>query len=200
MASTEPTRLNIGIYIYDDAEVLDFAGPFEVFSTANRLGNNNWHVFFVAEKPSVVRARSDFLITPHFTIDEHPDIDVLLVAGGIHTKEVEKPNVITWVSNVAESAKTVASVCTGSFILAEAGLLDGLDATTHWEDIPDLKSDYPKLNVIDNRRWISEGKFVTSGGISAGIDMSLFLVSELASPTLSANTAKQMEYEWRHCT
>jgi transcriptional regulator GlxA family with amidase domain len=94
----------------------------------------------------------------------------------------------------------VLSVCTGAFILAEANLLNGLTVTTHWEDIADLKVDYPALNVVNNRRWVSDGKYITSGGISAGIDMSLHLVSELANLDLAESTANQMEYQWQKCT
>ena len=189
--------MNIGIYIYQHAEVLDFSGPFEVFSTAKRLGRKNWNIFFVAETAALVKARGNFLVSPHYTLDNHPDIDVLVVVGGIHTQEVKKSNVVEWVSNVAVSAKKIASVCTGSFLLAEAGLLDGLSATTHWEDIPDLRSEYPRINVLENRRWVSEGKIVTSAGISAGIDMTLFLVAELSSWELAEKTARQMEFHWR---
>ncbi len=127
-------------------------------------------------------------------------IDVLIVVGGIHTEEVKKSNVISWVSNVADKSKKVASVCTGAFILAEAELLNGLTVTTHWEDIADLKANYPKLNVVSEQRWVSQGKYMTSGGISSGIDMSLHLVSELATTILAENTAKQMEYHWQKST
>ncbi|MBH0046539.1 DJ-1/PfpI family protein [Pseudoalteromonas sp. NZS11_1] len=192
--------MNIGIYIYDDAEVLDFSGPFEVLSTANRLGNKNWNVFLVSEKPDVVQARGGFPVRAHFSFETHPNIDVLIVAGGIHTGEVKKPTVISWISNVASTSKRVASVCTGAFILAEANLLNGLTVTTHWEDIADLSATYPKLNVVSDHRWVSQGKYITSGGISAGIDMSLHLVSELSTLNLAEQTAKQMEYHWQKCT
>jgi transcriptional regulator GlxA family with amidase domain len=125
---------------------------------------------------------------------------VLIVVGGIHTEEVKKPAVISWISNVASTSKRVASVCTGSFILAEANLLNGLTVTTHWEDIADLSATYPKLNVVSDHRWVSQGKYITSGGISAGIDMSLHLVSELSTLNLAEQTAKQMEYHWQKCT
>ena len=192
--------MNIGIYIYDDAEVLDFSGPFEVLSTANRLGNKNWNVFLVSEKPDVVQARGGFLVHGHFSFETHPNIDVLIVVGGIHTEEVKKPAVISWISNVASTSKRVASVCTGAFILAKANLLNGLTVTTHWEDIADLSATYPKLNVVSDHRWVSQGKYITSGGISAGIDMSLHLVSELSTLNLAEQTAKQMEYHWQKCT
>ncbi len=189
--------MNIGIYIYDNAEVLDFSGPFEVFSVAQRLAENDWNIFLISETGSLITARGNFLVQPHFSISNHPDIDVLVVVGGIHDEEVKKEKIINWVAKISESAKFVVSVCTGCFLLAEAGLLNGLSVTTHWEDLSTLRSQYPMLTVVENQRWVNEGKFVTSGGISAGIDMSLFLVSELASMDLAMKTAKQMEYRWQ---
>lgn len=187
----------IGIYIYDDAEVLDFSGPFEVFSTAARVGGKDWSPVLISESGSQVNARGGFQVLPNYSISNHPDLDVVLVAGGVHTREVEKEAVIQWIASMAESSMITASVCTGCFFLARTGLLDGLSVTTHWEDIPDLRSRHPELTVLEDRRWVQSGKYVTSGGISAGIDMSLFLVSELASEELAQKTARQMEYRWQ---
>ena len=192
--------MNIGIYIYDNAEVLDFSGPFEVFSVAKRLAKNDWNVLLVSETGATVTARGNYLIQPHYSISNHPELDILLVVGGVHTEEVKKDHVIRWISKCSASANIAASVCTGCFLLAEAGLLNGLSVTTHWEDIADLRSQYPLLNVLENQRWIQAGKYLTSGGISAGIDMSLFLVSKLVSQELAIRTAKQMEYRWQKGT
>jgi transcriptional regulator GlxA family with amidase domain len=192
--------MNIGIYIYDNAEVLDFSGPFEVFSVAKRLAEEDWNVFLVSETGSTVTARGNYRIEPHYSITNHPALDILLVVGGVHTEEIQKKSVIRWISECSEPAKIVASVCTGCFLLAEAGLLDNLSVTTHWEDIPDLRAQYPLLNVLENKRWVQAGKYLTSGGISAGIDMSLFLVSRFASQELAEKTAKQMEYRWEKRT
>ena len=192
--------MNIGIYIYDDAEVLDFSGPFEVFSAAKRLANNNWQVFLVAEHAAPVIARAGFTVNPHYSFADHPAIDLLIVVGGVHTAELTKPQVISWIKQTADSAKHVASVCTGAFLLAKAGLLDGLTVTTHWEDQADLAYMFPTLNVIANKRWLSQVKFTTSGGISAGIDMSLALVEQLISPEHAELTAKQMDYQWHKNT
>jgi len=191
--------LNVGIFVYENAEVLDFSGPFEVFSTANRLCSSNraFEVFLVAEENAPVNARGGYSVNPHYCFNKHPEIDVLIVSGGIHTGELNKANVIKWLATVSEKAKTVASVCTGAFILAETGLLSGLNVTTHWEDIQDLRKSYPALSVIESQRWVDEGKFLTSGGISAGIDMSLHLVAKLVGLELAEKTAKQMEFEWR---
>jgi transcriptional regulator GlxA family with amidase domain len=200
--------LNVGIYIYDDAEVLDFSGPFEVFSTANRLSNpqNIFNVFLVAENTGTssssnitlpIKARGGYNVLPHYDFTNHPNIDVLIVVGGVHTHELNKAGVINWVAQQDKSANVVASVCTGAFILAQAGVLNGLNVTTHWEDTNDLQQAYPNLTVISGKRWVDEGKYITSGGISAGIDMSLHLVSKLVNIQLAENTAKQMEFDWR---
>ncbi|AXY03392.1 DJ-1/PfpI family protein [Vibrio alfacsensis] len=191
--------MNIGIYIYDQAEVLDFSGPFEVFSTAKRVSQNDWHVFFVSETLNPVTARGDFRVLPHYSIFNHPHIDLLIIVGGVHTEQMHNTRVLNWIQSVEPTAARVASVCTGSFILASAGLLKGLTVTTHWEDIPDLTECFCDLHVVDNERWVTSGKYTTSGGISAGIDMSLFLVSQLHSQNLAERVAHQMEYRWQTC-
>ncbi|MGV2988128.1 DJ-1/PfpI family protein [Vibrio sp. E150_011] len=191
--------MNIGIYIYDDAEVLDFSGPFEVFSTAKRMDAAHWNVFLVSETLEPVSARGGFNILPHYSIHNHPAIDLLIVVGGVHTEEMKKPHILSWLSTVDKRAERVVSVCTGAFLLANAGLLNGLSVTTHWEDIPDLKQAFPELLVIDDKRWVTSGKYTTSGGISAGIDMSLYLVSELRSQDFAERVARQMDYHWQPC-
>lgn len=188
--------MNIAIYIYQDAEVLDFSGPFEVFSTAKRLGAEHWNVFFVSETMAPVSARGGFNVLPHYTLDNHPEIDLLMVVGGVHTKEMHKQNVLNWISTVDKNASLVVSVCTGAFLLANAGLLDGLSVTTHWEDIAELKTSFPALKVVNDKRCVHAGKYVTSGGISAGIDMSLYLVSQICDQDLAEKVARQMEYRW----
>lgn len=189
--------MNIGIYIYEQAEVLDFAGPFEVFSTAKRLGADSINVFFVAEQEKVVSARGGFKVIADYTIADHPTIDLLMVVGGVHTAEMNKANVTSWLNSTALDAAHVACVCTGVFILAKTGLLAGATVTTHWEDIADLTLKFPELTVISDNRWVSWRKYTTSGGISAGIDMSLHLVSKLFGEQQAIMVAKQMEYHWQ---
>jgi transcriptional regulator GlxA family with amidase domain len=189
--------MNVGIYVYDDAEVLDFAGPFEVFSTASRLDPAlGLTVFLVAEHGDPVRARNGFRVLPHYTISDHPAIDVLLVAGGVHMAEMGKDGVIGWISRQAATATWVTSVCTGAFLLARARLLDGRRVTTHWEDIADLEREFPALDVVAESRWVEDGNRLTSAGIAAGIDMSLYLVSRLGGAELARRTARQMDYPW----
>ncbi|WP_187377612.1 DJ-1/PfpI family protein [Vibrio mimicus] len=174
--------MNIGIYIYDEAEVLYFSGPFEVFSTAKRLGAESWNVFLISETLEPIKARGGLTVLPDYSFQNHPQVDLLIVVGGLHTDEMNKTNVLHWVTSVDKHAKHIASVCTGAFILANAGLLKGLAVTTtHWEDIPELKQRFPDLVVMEEKRWVTTSKYTTSGGISAGIDMSLFLVSKFHS-------------------
>ena len=190
--------MNVGIYIYDQAEVLDFSGPFEVFATASRVcpTSDPFQVFLVGETGDPIAARNGYSVNPAYGFHNHPSIDVLIVAGGVHTGEMAKVSVITWLAETAKQAAVVASVCTGAFLLAEARILTTQKATTHWEDIPDLRARYPDLVVDASARWVDEGAVITSAGISAGIDMSLHLVGRLHSLELAEKTARQMEYDW----
>ena len=190
--------MNIGIYIYNQAEVLDFSGPFEVFSVANRLAKLGWNIWLVAEEESLVEARGVSQVKPHYSIQNVLELDVLIVVGGVHSDELRKTEVINWIRKTAEKARITGSVCTGAFLLAEAGLLDGLEVTTHWEDIPDLQRNYPNLQVRKGIRWIEQGKLFTAAWISAGIEMSLELVTLLTGAELAERTARQMGYAWNH--
>jgi transcriptional regulator GlxA family with amidase domain len=123
-------------------------------------------------------------------------IDVLIVPGGDVSQVIERCEVIAWIRDQAHSVSILASVCTGAFLLAKAGLPDGLVVTTHWEDQHDLQAQFPALSLRADVSWVDCGKIVTSGGISAGIDMSLHLVERLAGRQLALATARQMEYRW----
>ena len=195
--------MNVGIFIYDDIEVLDLAGPFEVFSVAARIkprlepgSQKPFNAFTVGETTAPVHARNKFIVTPAFSFTDHPPIDLLLIPGGIVSAELKKETVIHWIATSSAKARLTASVCTGSSLLAKAGLLDGKHATTHWSDIDDMKSMFPNVTVEKNVRWVDQGTLITSAGISAGIDMALHLVSRLESESLALATAKQMDYRW----
>lgn len=190
--------MNIAIYVYEDAEVLDFSGPFEVFTTASRICETSepFNVFLIAEKQEPVTARSGYKVIPDYGFDNHPAIDVLVIAGGVYIHEMEKMSVLEWIFTQARLSTVAASVCTGVFLLAKSGVLSKQNVTTHWEDIHDLKRMFPDLKVLEGFRWVDEGSVITSGGISAGIDMSLHLVSKLADENLARKTAKQMEFSW----
>ncbi len=187
--------MNIGIYVYENAEVLDFAGPFEVFSTAKRFHSHDWQVMLISEKPGRVITRGGFEVYCHVGIDHHPTLDVLIMPGGIHTTEMYNQNTLAWINKIAPNCQIIASVCTGAFILAAAGILENLEVTTHWEDQQALARLFPKLNVMADKRWIEQGNIWTSAGISAGIDMSLKLVERMTSAEIAGKTARQMEYQ-----
>jgi transcriptional regulator GlxA family with amidase domain len=191
----------VAILIFDEVEVLDVGGPFEVFSTASRVRKRlqpdqlaPFEVFTVAETFETVRARAGLKLMPHFAMDAHPAIDVLVVPGGVVTAAMQRENVIQWISRIGSQAPLTASVCTGAFLLAKAGLLDGRPATTHWEDLEDLRSQFPSTQVVSDQRWVDTGSIVTSAGISAGIDMCLHLVARLEGIELANLTARQMEW------
>ena len=191
--------MNVAIFIYDGAEVLDFSGPYEVFSTASRVANESepFRPFLVAETSDPVAARAGFTVVPHYGFDNHPDIDLLVVVGGVHEPQLGRPQVVEWIAAQSKHAQHVASVCTGAFLLAKAGVIESQRVITHWEDIDDLRRQFPSLDVLEEQRWVDAGSVTTSAGISAGIDMSLHLVRSFADEELAIRTARKMEYDWQ---
>jgi transcriptional regulator GlxA family with amidase domain len=200
----DTTTITVGIFVFDDVELLDFAGPYEVFTTAAHLHEEGhpfaapmFEVSTISATGGPVRSRAGLRCSADHDFSIHPTIDVLLVPGGRGTRELAEPEAVTrWIAAVAALSRITASVCTGAFLLAEAGLLDGLSATTHWEDVGELGSRWPSVKVVEGVRWVDEGAIVTAAGISAGIDMSLHLVERLASRDLALRTARVMEYDW----
>jgi len=195
----------IGIFVFDEVEVLDFSGPFEVFSVANRIAARlgeepPFNVVTVARSSPLITARGGYVFQASHTFQACPAIDVLLVPGGIVDAEYKNPEVIEWIKNTHEQSSLTASVCTGAFLLAKAGILTDRSATTHWEDLDDLEARHPELTVVRDTLWVDEGDVVTSAGISAGIEMSLHLVRRLVSEEVAHMTARQMEYNWRDKT
>ncbi|HEX6779066.1 MAG TPA: DJ-1/PfpI family protein [Ktedonobacterales bacterium] len=192
--------MNIGILIFDDVEVLDFCGPFEVFSSAAMIAEEAGAtppitVFLVAERAGLVKCVGGLKVQPDYTIDDHPPIDLLLVPGGWGTRrEVDNPRLIEWIRAQDAHSQLTTSVCTGAFMLGRAGLLEGHRATTHWASIERLRQSLPTVTVLENTRYVDEGKIVTSAGISAGIDMALHLVGRLYSEEIARQTARRMEY------
>ncbi|MCU0756553.1 MAG: DJ-1/PfpI family protein [Xanthomonadales bacterium] len=192
--------LNVAIYLYPGVEVLDFAGPFEVFTTASRMQARRipdaappFAVFTVARSKAPVRARAGLVVLPEHDFADAPRIDLLLIPGGVVDTELADPALAAWIAQTAKQARITASVCTGSFLLAGAGLLAGRRATTHWEDLADLRQRFPAVEVVEQQRWVDEGPIVSSAGIAAGIDMSLHLCARLTSLELARITARQMD-------
>lgn len=200
---TADKTLQIAILVFDDVEALDLGGPYEVFTTAARMQQRlhpgaaaPFAVQCVARSLAPVRARAGLRVLPDADFATAAAPDVLIVPGGVVDAAAACPDTLAWVAQAARGARITASVCTGAFILAAAGVLADGPATTHWEDIADLHARFPALAVQENVRWVDRGALITSAGISAGIDMSLHLVSRLAGQALSQRTARQMDTPW----
>ena len=193
------TTRNLAILIFEDVEVLDFCGPFEVFSVANRFTDPPaFHVFIVAEKPGPVLARGGLSVNPHHRLPDCPRPDLLLVPGGQGTRrEIHNPALIDWIKARSQGAELVLSVCTRALLLAKAGLLDGVEATTHHGATDLLREVAPKTIIPAARRFVDNGRVICSAGIAAGIDMSLYVVARLLGGEVADKTAWQMEYPWQ---
>jgi transcriptional regulator GlxA family with amidase domain len=194
----------VGILIFDEVEVLDFCGPFEVFASASIPGEaprderRLFRVLTIAEHDRLVRCRGGLLVQPHHAFADHPRLDVLVVPGGYGTRrELTNPVLLDWIAAQDRQTAITTSVCTGAFLLAADGLLDGKRATTHWASIDWLREHYPAIDVRADERVVDEGHVVTSAGVSAGIDMALHVVARLHGHDIAAETARHMEYDWR---
>ena len=189
----------IGILLFNEVEVLDFAGPYEVFSITASPGSEAkpFIVKTIAEKAGPIRARNGLQVVPDYSFADDVTFDIVIVPGGYGAEEIElhNPSVIKWIKAQIPRAKIMASVCTGAFLLAEAGLLDGLRATTHWMDIDRLAREYEQVTVERGVKYVDEGSVITSGGISAGINMAFFLVGRILGEEAAQATAKRMEYD-----
>jgi len=189
-------KLNAAILIFDDVEVLDFAGPFEVFSVTNELNNYSLlNVYTVAREKKPVKARNGLSVNPDYSINEATHPDILIVPGGSGTRPIlQQQDILTWIRQSAENADRVLSVCTGALLLAKVGLLDGLKATTHRSALELLGELAPNTEIVREVRFVDNGKVITAAGISAGIDMSLYVVELLYGKEIAQQTAAYMEY------
>lgn len=206
MIASPPTGpATVGILIFDEVEVLDFCGPFEVFSVARQPLDDDdgveralYRVLTIAGRPEMVRCTGGLLVQPHHTIADHPPLDLLVVPGGRGAhRERENPALLAWITAQDRQTELTTSVCTGSFLLAAAGLLDGKRATTHWASIGWLREHHPAVAVVEDARFVDEGRIVTAAGISAGIDMALHVVARRNGRAAAEWTARRMEYDWR---
>lgn len=189
---------NVAILVFEDAEVLDFAGPFEVFSVTSELNNYEpFSVFLVAEEARPIRAVNGLTVVPNHDFSTTPEPHILVVAGGGGSRrEMEDERLLQWVRSVSQGAELVMSVCSGARILARAGLLSGLPVTTHHEVLDHLRELAPDADVRSDQRFIDTGRVITTGGISAGIDGSFHVVERLLGQEVAVRTARYMEYDW----
>jgi transcriptional regulator GlxA family with amidase domain len=191
---------NVGIFVFHDIELLDFAGPYEVFSVTSELNNYQlFKVFTIASDSGVVQSVNGLRVVPDFTFNNHPPVDILVVPGGAGTKaEIKKREVLDWVHKTFENSKITMSVCSGARILGSLGLLDHIESITHHEVIAHLKEIAPNTLINPDKRFIDTGRIMTAGGISAGIDLSLHIIRKLHGETTVNKTIRYMEYgNWR---
>jgi transcriptional regulator GlxA family with amidase domain len=196
-------RKQVGILIFGDVEVLDFCGPFEVFSVT-RLNEEKrreelspFNVFLIAETKEPVVTTGRMKVLPDYDLDDCPVLDLLVVPGGWGTRrEMNNERLLKWIVDRSAQVETLSSVCTGALLLGKAGLLDGKRATTHWRSLDWMQELFPKTTVERRLHFVEDGSLFTSAGISAGIDMALKVVSRYFGDAIARATAKQMEYPY----
>jgi transcriptional regulator GlxA family with amidase domain len=196
-------RKRVGIVVFPDVEVLDFCGPFEVFSVTRldeerrREEPSPFEVFLVAEGPGPIVTTGGMKVTPDHTLESCPTLDILVVPGGWGTRaEMKNARLVSWIAERAKQVETLTSVCTGSMLLGQAGLLDGRHATTHWRALQWMRDSFPAVTVEEKLHVVEDGHVLTSAGISAGIDMALRVVARYHGESVARNTARTMEYRY----
>jgi transcriptional regulator GlxA family with amidase domain len=198
-------RQKVGILIFDDVEVLDFAGPFEVFSRTRTVAGADsrrsddsapFETFTVARTRDAVTAIGGLKVLPHYAWSDAPPIDILVVPGGFGTRALlHDEATLSWIRETAGRSRQVTSVCTGALLLAKVGLLQGRRATTHWAGLDLLATIDPTIQVQHETRVVYDRIF-TSAGVSAGIDMSFAVVEQLCGRAVATETAHYIEYPW----
>ncbi|WP_152054459.1 DJ-1/PfpI family protein [Tautonia marina] len=195
------TRRRVGILVFPEVEVLDFAGPFEVFSVTRldedrrREEPSPYEVVLISEAPGMVVASGGLKVVPDHGLDDCPPLDLLVVPGGwgVHG-QIGNEALVGWIAERAGQVELLASVCTGSMLLGKAGLLDGRRATTHWKVLDWMRESFPGVTVLDDEHVVEDGDVITSAGIAAGIDLALRVVARHHGETVARTTARYMEY------
>ena len=181
---------NVAIVVHNGAELLDFAGPGEVFAAAGPF-----NVYTVSETEQPIVSQGFVKVTPQYDVTDSPPPAIIVIPGGGSRALISSEPLMAWIEKSAADAEVVMSVCTGALALAKVGLLDGLEITTHYSAIDALKKQAPKSKVHENTRFVDNGKIVTTAGVSAGIDGALHIVSRLLGEDAASSTARYMEYD-----
>jgi transcriptional regulator GlxA family with amidase domain len=197
------THKRVGILIFPAVEVLDFCGPYEVFSVTRldeerrRAESSPFEVRLVAETIDPVVATGGLRVIPDATLETCPPLDILVVPGGWGTRAaMSNQRVLKWIAERASGIETLTSVCTGAMLLGQIGLLDGRRATTHWRSLEWMRQSFPSVTVEDKLHVVEDGEVLTSAGISAGIDMALRVVARYFGEAVGRATARHMEYPY----
>ena len=192
-----------GILIFPDVEVLDFCGPFEVFSVTRlneerrREEPSPFQVVLIAETNATVVATGGLRVQPDYRLDDAPPLDVLVVPGGWGTRtEIKNEPLLRFIAERGRTVETLTSVCTGAMLVGQTGLLDGRHATTHWRSLEWMRRSFPQVTVEEQLHVVEDGHVITSAGISAGIDMALRVVTRYFGEGVGRATARHMEYPY----
>lgn len=190
---------NYGVVLFDGAEELDFVGPWEVFTASQMLlgsdGADVGTTTMIAESADPVLCAKGMVVTPHHTFDAHPELDVVLVPGGMGTRtEVDNPVILDWLARVGETCTWSTSVCTGSLLLVASGVARGRRVATHW-GFEDALAGRGDCTVVRDARWVRDGDVVSSQGVSAGIDMALWLVGQIHGPAHARAVQHYIQYD-----
>lgn len=189
LAAAPPAK-KVAILIFDGVEIIDYTGPYEIFGAAN------FDVYTVARTKDTITTAMGMTVVPRYSFDDVPQPDVLVVPGGGVKGAQGDEATLNWIRAETAKIEHTMSVCNGSFILASAGLLDGLSATTTNGNIPRLRSQFPRVNVVDNLRYVDNGKIITTAGLSAGIDGALHVIELMMGKGAAQRTALVEEYDW----
>jgi transcriptional regulator GlxA family with amidase domain len=193
--------LRLGVLLFNDAEELDFAGPWEVFTMANEVAEwagqeKPFEAFMIAEKNEAVHCRKGMRVLPDLTTAASGKLDILLIPGGQGTRvEVNNENLLAWIAKTAADCTWITSVCTGAMLLTAAGPAKGKRVTTHWGFVETLRARNEAAEVLGNVRYVQDGNVVTAAGVSAGIDMALWLTGQILTPKFARNVQRAMEYD-----
>lgn len=191
----------IGILVYDDAEELDFVGPFEVFTMINTILQYDGkpdavEVNLISEDGADIVGKKGMRVGAHGAITDFDKLDVICVPGGFGSREqIENAELLDWLKNIAKTCDWVTSVCTGSFILSKAGLTKGKRISTYWGAFDEFKSLGLDGELVPHVRYVRDGNVVTSAGVSAGIDMALWLTGQMFSPAFARRVQRGMQYD-----
>jgi transcriptional regulator GlxA family with amidase domain len=193
----------VGIVIFPEVEVLDFCGPYEVFSVVRlneerrREDPSPFQVILVAEQGDPVTTAGGMRVLPHCTLTDCPPLDILVVPGGWGTRrEIKNEVLIAWIAQRGRQVETLAGVCTGAMLLGAAGLLDGHRATTHWRSLDWMRESFPAVTVEEHLHVVEDGHILTSAGIAAGIDLALKVVARYHGEAVAGAAARHMEYRF----
>jgi transcriptional regulator GlxA family with amidase domain len=188
--------MNVGIFIFENVDLLDFAGPYEVYTTANELEENLFNVFTVSINKKIVKTANGLSVNSDFLIDDHPDIDILVLPGGIGGKALMNNEILRkWILRQSERCKVIYTVCTGFRLLKNTGLLTKKRSTTHHLHFDELREMIPDTNVEEGIRFIDEGNIMTSAGMTAGIDLAIHTIKIYKSKDLANRVRDFMEFK-----